>query len=56
MMRADDLKSDNYPVRTDINATKQIPTSHVFSTDESKLKEFLVDDTLSQICSTDEDE
>ena len=35
---------------------KHIPTLHVFSTDKSKLKEFLVDETLSQICYTDEDE
>ena len=34
---------------------KQIPTSHVYYTDESKLKEFLVDKKLSQICSTHKD-
>ena len=39
-----------------MTGTKQIPTSHICSTDESKLKEFLVDETLSQIYSTDEDE
>ena len=45
-MRADDI----------ITATKQIPTSHVCSTDERKLKEFPVNKKLSQICSRDEDE
>ena len=39
-----------------MTGTKQIPTSYVFSTDESELKEFLVDKTLSQIYSTDKDE
>ena len=34
---------------------KQILTSHVVSTDNSKLKKFLVDKTLSQICSADKD-
>ena len=39
-----------------MNSTKQIPISHVCSTDESELKDFIVDKNLSQICSTDEDE
>ena len=39
-----------------MTATKQIPTSHVCSTDETRLKEFLVDENLLQIYSTDEDE
>ena len=55
MMRADDLNSEIYPVRTEITAMRQILISHVCSTDERKLKEFLVDKTLPQICSTDED-
>ena len=55
MMRYDALNSDNYPVRTKVNATQQITTSHICSTDKSELKEFLVDKTLSQIYSTDED-
>ena len=38
----------------EITDTKQIPTSHVVSTDESELKEVLVDKALLQICSTDE--
>ena len=38
-----------------MTATKQIPTSHVFSTDESELKEFPVNKILSQRCSIDED-
>ena len=53
MMRSDVLNTCIYPVITELTATKQIPTSHVFPTDESKLKEFLVDKTLSHICSTD---
>ena len=55
-MRADTLNLKNYPVRTEMTATKQIPTSHVCSTDKSEFKEFLFDETLLQICSTDEDE
>ena len=43
MMRADALNLHIYPVRTEMTATKQIPNSHVCSTDKSKLKEFLVD-------------
>ena len=39
-----------------MTATKQILASHIFSKDKSKLKKFLVDKTLSQICSTDEEE
>ena len=55
-MRADALNSYIYPVGTDVTATKYIPTSHVCSTYESGLKEFLVGKTLSQICSTEKDE
>ena len=43
MMKSDALNLHVYPVRTEITSTNQIPTSHVCSTDESKLKEFLVD-------------
>ena len=43
MMRADDLNFHGYPVRTEMTATKQIPTSRVFSTNEIKLKEFRVE-------------
>ena len=39
-----------------MTATKQIPTLHVCSADQSELKEFLVDEPLLQICSRDEDE
>ena len=38
-----------------MTATKHIPTLRIYSMDESELKEFLVDKTLSQICSTNED-
>ena len=56
MIRAGALNSYNYPVRTEMTGTKHIPTSHNCSTDESELKEFLVEEILSQICSTEEDE
>ena len=46
MMSADALNSHVYPVRTEMNGTQQIPTLHVYSKDEIKLKEFLVDKTL----------
>ena len=46
MMRADALNLHVYPVRTEITATKQIPVLHVCSTDDMKLKEFLVNKTL----------
>ena len=55
MVRSDDLNSYVYPVRTEMTATKHIPTSRICSADESELKEFLVDENLSQICSTDEE-
>ena len=38
-----------------MTARKQIPILHVFSTYEIELEEFLVDETLSWVCSTDED-
>ena len=53
MMISDYFNSHNYPVGTEMTNTKNIPTSHVCSTDESELKEFSVDKTLSQICSMD---
>ena len=56
MMRDDALNSHVYPVITEVTATKQIPTLHVCSTEESKLKEFLVDENLLHICSTEEEE
>ena len=56
MMRADGLNYHIYPVRIEMTATKQIPISHVYSMDDSEQEEFLVDKTLSQVCSTDEDE
>ena len=39
-----------------MTATKQIPASHVFSTEKSELKEFPVNDTLSQSCSAEKEE
>ena len=53
MMRADALNLHVYTVRMEMTTTKQIPISHVSSTDEIELKDFLVDKTLFQICSTD---
>ena len=38
-----------------MTGTKQIPTLHVCSKDESQLKEFLIEKTLLQIYSTDKD-
>ena len=52
MMIADALNYNNYPVRTEITNTKQIPTLHVCSTDESELKEFPVGKTILHVCST----
>ena len=56
MMRADALNSHVYPLRTKITTTQHIPTSHVFSSANSELKEFLIGETLYRICSTDKDE
>ena len=56
MMRSDALNLHVYPVRTEITDTKQIPISHVCSTEKSELEEFLVEETLSQICYTNEEE
>ena len=39
-----------------MTSTKQILTLLIFSMDESELKEFPVDKTLSQICSAYKDE
>ena len=40
----------------EMTATKQIPTSHICYNNERELKEFPVNETLLQICSTDENE
>ena len=56
MMRADDLNLHAYPVRTKMTGTKQIPVLHVCSKFMIKSENFLMDRTLSQICSTDEEE
>ena len=42
--------------RTEITDTKNSLTSNVCYTDKSELKEFLVNETFSQICSTNKDE
>ena len=55
MVGSDVLNLHVYPVITEMTGTKHIPTSHVCSTDKSKLEEFLVDKTLSQICSIGKD-
>ena len=55
MMRADVINLHVYPVRTETAATKQIMISHICSTYKSKLKELLVNKSLLQICSTEED-
>ena len=56
MMIYDAINSHGYPVRTEMTSTKQIPSSHVCSADESELKEFPVNKTLSQSFSMDKDE
>ena len=37
MMRADDLTLHIYPIKTEMNGTQQIPTSHVYYKDGSEL-------------------
>ena len=44
MIRSDALNSHVCLVRTKITGTKQIPISHIFSTDKSGSKEFPVDE------------
>ena len=56
MTRADALNSHVYPVRTEMNATKQIPILNLCSMEMSELKEFLVDENLLQVCSTNKNE
>ena len=51
IMRADVLNPHIYPVRTEIPTTEQILILRVCSTDKSGLKEFLVNETQSQIYS-----
>ena len=55
MTRDHALNLENYPVRMEMTATKQILTSHVCSTDKSKLNEFLVNKTPLKTCSKDEE-
>ena len=54
MMRAGDLNLENAPVRTEMTDTHQIPIFYVCFTDESKSKDFLADDNLSQVYFMDE--
>ena len=54
-MRADALNLHVYPVRTERTGTQHIPILHVFSTNGSESKDFLVDETLSQVYSTDKE-
>ena len=56
MMRDDALNFHIYSVRIEMTNTKQVSISHVCSTDESKLKQFLVDKTFFQVYSTDKEE
>ena len=56
MMRYDSHNLHVYPVRMEMTSTKHITTSHVCSTDERILKEFLVGKTLSRICYRDNNE
>ena len=56
MMRADYLNLHVYPAGMEMTAMKQILISHFCSTNENKLKLFLVTKTLSQTCSTEKEE
>ena len=56
MMRPDARNLHIGPVRTEMTGTQQIPISHVCELDERKSKYFLVDENLSQVCSTDKGE
>ena len=56
MMKAGYLNSDNYPLITEMTATKNIMNLNVCFTDNRKLNKFLVDKNVSHICSTDKDE
>ena len=56
LMRADALNSHVYPVGNEMAGTQHNSISHVCSTDERKSEEFLVEENLSQVCSTEEDE
>ena len=47
--RDDALNSHIDPVRTEITGMKQIPISHVCSSDESKPKGIIPDEKLSQV-------
>ena len=53
MMRANSFNLHVYSVRTEINATKNIPVLHVCSMYNSELKYFLVEKTLSKVWYTD---
>ena len=53
-MRYDALNSYVLAVRMKMTGTKHVLILHVCYTDKSKSKDFLVDMTLSQVCSTDE--
>ena len=56
MIIADALNLHIYPVITDMTDTKQIPILRVCSTEKIVSKEFLVEETLSQVCFKNEDE
>ena len=56
MMISDALNSHVYPIRTEMTGTKHFPISHICSTYKSKSEEFLAEENLLQVCSTDEDE
>ena len=56
IMRTDFLNSDNDPIRNKIIGLQHILVPHFWSIDKSKSKEFLADENLSRVCSTDEGE
>ena len=55
-MKDDSLSSHIDPVRTKMTGIQQIPIAYVCDFDGSKSKYFLVDENLSQVCSTDDGE
>ena len=54
MMGDDSSNSYFEPVRTEMTGTKQIPISRDFDSEDTKSKEILLDETISEMCSTDE--
>ena len=52
MVRADTFNLNVDPVRTHITGTQHIPFSHVCPLEKRESKRIIVDEILSQVCST----